>query len=87
MDRQNVAYNPSAIRSVAAGVYMGVMGGQVVIVQPGFVQGLVERAGFSEEQAGLIASIEMAGFAAMTILLICCVYRLDRGRPAWLHVD
>lgn len=81
MDRQSAAFNPSAIRSVAAGVYMGVMGGQVVIVQPGFVQGLVERAGFSEEQAGLIASIEMAGFAAMTILLIFLTRRLN-----WRHV-
>ena len=81
MDRQNAAFNPSSIRSVAAGVYMGVMGGEVFIVQPGFVQGLVERMGFSEEQAGFIASIEMAGFATMTILLIFLTRRLN-----WRHM-
>ena len=81
MDRQNAAFNPSSIRSVAAGVYMGVMGGEVFIVQPGFVQGLVERMGFSEEQAGFIASIEMAGFATMTILLMMISPRCRRSHP------
>jgi predicted MFS family arabinose efflux permease len=77
MERHKVAFNPSSARSVAAGVYMGVMGGEVFIVQPGFVQGLVERMRFSEEEAGLIASVEMAGFAAMTILLIFLTRRMN----------
>lgn len=77
MDREVAAYNPSSFRSVVAGVFMGVMGGEVFIVQPGFVQGLVSRMGFSEEQAGLIASIEMAGFAAMTVLLIFLTRRFN----------
>lgn len=77
MDRHGAAFNPSSPRAVAAGIYMGVMGGEVFIVQPGFVQGLVEHMGFSEEQAGLIASIEMAGFAAMTILLIFLTRRIN----------
>ena len=81
MDRQNASFNPSSIRSVTAGVFMGVMGGEVFIVQPGFVQGLVERMRFSEEQAGFIASIEMAGFATMTILLIFLTRRLN-----WRHM-
>jgi predicted MFS family arabinose efflux permease len=59
---------------------MGVMGGEVFIVQPGFVQGLVEHMRFSEEQAGLIASIEMAGFAAMTIALIFLTGRVNWRR-------
>jgi MFS family permease len=37
------------------------------ILQPGYVQGLVEYSGFSEETAGLIASAEMFGLAAMAI--------------------
>jgi predicted MFS family arabinose efflux permease len=81
VDRQGVAFNPSSARAVTAGVYMGVMGGEVFIVQPGFVQGLVEQMHFSEEQAGLIASVEMAGFAAMTILLIFLTRRLN-----WRHM-
>jgi predicted MFS family arabinose efflux permease len=77
MDRQDTAFNPSSSRAVAAGVFMGVMGGEVFIVQPGFVQGLVEHMKFSEEEAGLIASIEMAGFATMTILLIFLTRRVN----------
>jgi predicted MFS family arabinose efflux permease len=79
MDRQS-AYNPSSPRAVTAGIFMGVMGGEVFIVQPGFVQGLVEHMRFSEEQAGLIASIEMAGFAAMTIALIFLTGRVNWRR-------
>ncbi len=81
MDRPKAEFNPSSPRSVAAGVFMGVMGAEVFIVQPGFVQGLVAHMSFSEEQAGLIASIEMAGFAAMTILLIYLTRRLN-----WRHM-
>jgi len=80
MERKSFALNPSSPRSVIAGVFMGVMGGEVFIVQPGFVQGLVEHLRFTEEQAGLIASIEMAGFAAMTILLIFLTRRLNWRR-------
>lgn len=75
--REAAAFDPSSPRTVAAGVYMGVMGGEVFIVQPGFVQGLVEHMHFSEEQAGLIAAAEMTGFAAMTILLIFLTRKLD----------
>jgi predicted MFS family arabinose efflux permease len=79
MDRHS-AFNPSSPRAVTAGIFMGVMGGEVFIVQPGFVQGLVEHMRFSEEQAGLIASIEMAGFAAMTIALIFLTGRVNWRR-------
>jgi predicted MFS family arabinose efflux permease len=81
MDRLKAEFNPSSPRAIAAGVFMGVMGAEVFIVQPGFVQGLVEHMGFSEAQAGLIASIEMAGFAAMTILLIYLTRQLN-----WRHM-
>jgi predicted MFS family arabinose efflux permease len=39
------------------------------ILQPGYVQGLVEYAGFSEDQAGLVAAFEMFGIAATAILI------------------
>ena len=57
------------MKCVAAGIFMGVMGGEVFIVQPGFVQGLVEYAHFSEQQAGFVASAEMSGFAVVTLLM------------------
>jgi MFS family permease len=56
-------------RSIIAIVYLAVVGPCVFILQPGFVQGLVVYMGFSEQQAGLIASYEMFGIAATTVLL------------------
>lgn len=64
------SFNYSGPRAVIAGIFMGVMGGEVFIVQPGFVQGLVGQLHYTDAQAGIIASSEMAGFAAMTIALI-----------------
>ncbi|MEM1090349.1 MAG: MFS transporter, partial [Pseudomonadota bacterium] len=56
-------------RSLVAIVYLAVIGPCVFIVQPGFVQGLVESVGLTEQQAGYIASAEVFGIAATTILL------------------
>jgi len=56
-------------RSITAIVYLAVVGPCVFILQPGFVQGLVAYLGFDEQQAGLIASYEMFGLAATTLLL------------------
>jgi predicted MFS family arabinose efflux permease len=54
---------------IIAIVYLAVVGPCVFILQPGFVQGLVAHLGLSEQQAGLIASAEMFGLAATTVLL------------------
>ncbi len=56
-------------RSIASIIYLAVVGVCVFIIQPGFVQGLVETLAMSPEQAGYIASAEMWGLAASTILL------------------
>ena len=56
-------------QSIIAIVYLAVVGPCVFILQPGFVQGLVVNVGLSEQQAGLIASYEMFGIAATTVLL------------------
>jgi predicted MFS family arabinose efflux permease len=50
-------------------IYLGVIGAAVFIVQPGFVQGLVQFYGFSEQQAGYIASAEIWGLAVTTVAL------------------
>lgn len=50
-------------------VYLAVVGPCVFILQPGFVQGLVEQLGLTEQQAGYIASAEMLGLAITTVLL------------------
>ena len=49
----------------------------VFILQPGYVQGLVQYLTFSDEQAGYIASAEMFGIAFTTILLIFIEARVD----------
>lgn len=55
--------------SIIATIYLSVIGAAVFIVQPGFVQGLVEFYGFTEQQVGYVASAEIWGIALTTLLL------------------
>ena len=59
----------NSFRSVASIIYLAVVGVCVFIIQPGFVQGLVDTLGLTPEEAGYIASIEMWGLALTTIIL------------------
>lgn len=68
---------PDAMAGLATAILLGVIGPEVFIVQPGFVQGLVQHAGFDEAQAGYVASAEMFGIAATTVALTFCAHRLD----------
>jgi MFS family permease len=61
-------YNVNDSRSIVAFVYLSVVGVCVFILQPGFVAGMVEYLGFTEQQAGYIASAEMFGLAGTTVL-------------------
>ena len=56
-------------RSIAAIVLLAVIGPCVFILQPGFVQGLVDLVGLTPEQAGALAAYEMFGIAATTVLM------------------
>ena len=56
---------------------IGVIGPEVFIVQPGFVQGLVEYLGFDDQGAGYTASAEMFGLAATTVLMTFIAHRLN----------
>jgi predicted MFS family arabinose efflux permease len=67
--------------SLIAIVYLAVVGPCVFILQPGFVQGLVEFIGLTEQQAGFIASAEMFGLATTTVLL-----SFVSSRVAWRNV-
>ncbi len=51
-------------------VLLSVIGPCVFILQPGYIQGLVQYLGFDEIQAGYIASTEMFGVAASTIAMV-----------------
>ena len=67
-DRQH-RVDVNSRRSIIAIVYLAVVGPCVFILQPGFVQGLVEYLGLTEQQAGYIAAAEMFGLATTTVLL------------------
>ncbi len=55
--------------SLFAAFYMGIVGPEVFIIQPGIVQGFVEYLKFTEQEAGYIASAEMWGIALTTIAM------------------
>lgn len=67
--------------SLLAAIYLGVIGPAVFIVQPGFLQGLVQLYGFSEQQAGYTASAEVWGIAVTTLMMA-----LGGHRHSWLRV-
>lgn len=64
-----------------AAILIGVIGAAVFIVQPGFVQGLVKYYHFSEQKAGYVASVEMWGIAATTVIIAFLVNRYN-----WRHI-
>ena len=66
--------------ALGAALLLGVIGPEVFIVQPGFVQGLVAHYGFSEQQAGYVASAEMWGLALTTLLMSWLAARADWRR-------
>ena len=67
----------NSFRGLSAAIVMGVIGPEVFIVQPGFVQGLVEYLGFDDQGAGYTASAEMFGIAATTILMTFMAQRVN----------
>lgn len=67
--------------TLIAAIYMAVIGPEVFIVQPGFVQGMVEYLGFSEKAAGDISSAEMWGIALTTVVMTFFSHRFN-----WRHV-
>jgi len=73
----NTPIDINSRRTLAAAILVGVIGPEVFIVQPGFVQGLVEHMGFDDQGAGYAASAEMFGIAATTILLTFIAHRVN----------
>ena len=67
-NKESLDINSSS--SVWAIIWISFIATHVFIVQPGFVQGLIEYVGFTEEFAGLLATWEMWGIAAGTVLVI-----------------
>ena len=65
----SLSVNVNSNVALLSAIYLSVIGAAVFIVQPGFVQGLVEFYGFNEQQAGYIASAEIWGLALTTVVL------------------
>ncbi len=66
---QSTVVDVDATKSIVAVIVLAVIGPCMFILQPAYVQGLVEYMSYSEEQAGLIAAAEMFGLAAMAVFL------------------
>jgi MFS family permease len=64
-------------RALVASILLGVVGPEVFIVQPGFVQGMVQYLGYADSVAGYVASAEMWGIAATTIVLTFAAHRVN----------
>ena len=64
------------MRLIAA-IFVGVIGPEVFIVQPGFVQGLVQNLGFDDQGAGYAASIEVWGITATTLVMTFFSHRFN----------
>ena len=80
LGRGNTTVDINHPLTVIAAIYVAVVGPEVFIVQPGFVQGMVAYYGFSEQEAGYVASAEMWGIALTTLLMSYLASRIDWRR-------
>jgi predicted MFS family arabinose efflux permease len=67
----------AARQRLIAAILVGVIGPEVFIVQPGFVQGLVQNLGFDDQSAGYAASIEVWGITATTLVMTFFSHRFN----------
>lgn len=75
-----------SFRGLASAILLGVIGPEVFIVQPGFVQGLVQHLHFDEAQANFVASADMFGTATVTVALIFLAHRVDWRRTLYASI-
>ena len=61
---------------LCAALLIHTIGAQSLVVLPGLVQGFIERGGFTDKQAGLIASSETSGMALATVLMMFLVKKV-----------
>ena len=70
-------------RSLAAMLAIGVMGNSVIYVMPLLIGAMVTDRGFSEQQAGLIASADLLGYTAATLAVAALVRRVNWRSIVW----
>lgn len=56
---------------------IAILGGVTWLVQPGYVQGLVEYGGYTDQQAGYLVAAEMLGFAISTLVVSLGAKRIN----------
>ncbi len=71
-----------AIKGLLPTILVGVMGNSVIYLIPLLVGGMVTDRGFTEQQAGLLASIDLGGYALATALTAYLVGHLKWRRLA-----
>jgi predicted MFS family arabinose efflux permease len=76
LDRADLDHGWSRVSAIL----MPLIGGMAFVVQPGFVQGLTQYAGYSDKQAGYLSAIEMTGVALTSVVLAFLVHRLNWRR-------
>jgi predicted MFS family arabinose efflux permease len=64
------------VSPLLAMIGLSMLGNSSLVVQPMIVGGLVESLGFSEQQAGFVASVELSGIALGLLFLIGFVQRI-----------
>lgn len=77
LGRSSLAVNPNTPKAIRAMIMLSVIGTSMFIIQPGYVQGLVDYSGFSGDQAGYIASSEMFGIAVMAVFINFVIHRIN----------
>src|ERR1700680_2821123 len=65
---------------------LSVVGNGCLVVQPIVVGALVDRLGFTERQAGFVASVELAGLAVAFVLLFAVAHRINRSVLAFAGI-
>jgi len=71
----------NSLKVLVAALLVHTIGPQTVLLLPGFVQGMVEYIGFTDQQAGYVVSAELSGMTVATILIMFLVSRVN-----WRHV-
>jgi len=65
---------------------LSIVGNGCLVVQPIVVGALVDRLGFTERQAGFVASVELAGLAVAFVLLFAVAHRIRRDVMAYAGI-
>jgi len=71
----------NGMKLLVATILIHTIGPQTVLLLPGFVQGMVEYIGFSDQQAGYVVSAELWGMTIATIAMMLLVSRVN-----WRHM-